>query len=100
MINKMAKTYSMEFRLEAYDFYLELKREGITYPNGVQVKNVRDLLTELGISSYTLYEWIPQMESYIEKEGKEAKESEIPYQANIPKENGMGGTCLLYTSDA
>ncbi|MBK5134270.1 hypothetical protein JJE00_07610, partial [Candidatus Bathyarchaeota archaeon] len=45
----MAKTYSMDFKLEVYDYFLELKREGITHPNGVQVKNVRDLLTELGI---------------------------------------------------
>ena len=76
----MAKIYSMDFKLEAYDFFLELKREGSTYPNGVQVKNVRDLITELGISSYTLYKWIPQMEALLKQ--KEKDEPETPYQAN------------------
>ena len=77
----MAKTYSMDFKLEVYDYFLELKREGITHPNGVQVKNVRDLLTELGISSYTLYKWIPQMEALLKQKGKD-DEPETPYQAN------------------
>ena len=77
----MAKTYSMDFKLEVYDYFLELKREGSTYPNGIQVRNVRDLLTELGISSYTLYKWIPQLEALLKQKGKES-ESDIPYQAN------------------
>ena len=86
----MAKTYEIAFKLEAYDFFLELQRNGFCYPNGVQVKNVRDLCAELKISSYSLYNWIPQMEALLEKEGKEPKDPKIPYQAN--KENGMGGT--------
>ena len=78
----MAKTYSMDFKLEAYDYFLELQKDGFCYPNGVQVKNVRDLCRELEISSYSLYKWIPQMEALLEKERNEPKEPEIPYQAN------------------
>jgi len=84
----MAKTYSMDFKKEAYDYFLELQREGVSNPNGVQVKNVRDLCTELGISSYTLYKWIPQIQALIEKEGKETKHSKTS------KANGMGGKYL------
>lgn len=82
MRKNMAKTYEIAFKLEAYDFYLLLQKDGFCYPNGVQVKNVRDLCTELKISSYSLYTWIPQMKLLLEKESKEAKESKIPYQAN------------------
>ena len=78
----MAKTYEIEFKLEAYDCYLELKREGITHAKGIQVKNVRDLCTELGISSYTLYEWIPQIQALIEKRSKDTAQPETPHQAN------------------
>lgn len=52
----MAK-YSEEFKANAVRCLVVLKKEGCIEMGGVDCFNVRQLVKELGISSYTLYKW-------------------------------------------
>lgn len=52
----MAK-YSEQFKAEATNSLFLLKSNGMVEIGEVECYNVRELVKELGISSYTLYQW-------------------------------------------
>jgi len=53
----MAK-YDMQFKSYAVGLLRKLKKEGIIgVGDGVEVKNVRELVANLGVSSYSIYKW-------------------------------------------
>lgn len=68
----MAK-YNDEFKANAVKCLVVLKKEGCIEVGSVDCFNVRQLVKELGISSYTLYQWYGK---FIVKEEKEGTKTE------------------------
>ena len=52
----MAK-YNEQFKINAVGLLRKLKEQGIIVIDSIEIKNVRMLVHELGISSYTIYKW-------------------------------------------
>jgi hypothetical protein len=61
----MAK-YTEQFKSYAVGLLKKLKEKGIIVIDGIEVKNVRQLVHELDISSYSLYGWVKIFSNRIE----------------------------------
>ena len=54
--------YSEEYKLECVGKLELLKEKGTINLDGVQIKNVRELVKFLGISSYSIYKWYKEIQ--------------------------------------
>ena len=54
-------SYNDGFKLDCVSKLELLKEKGTINLDGVQIKNVRELVKFLGISSYTIYKWVKEM---------------------------------------
>lgn len=75
-------SYNDGFKLECVSKLELLKEKGTINLDGVQIKNVRELVKFLGISSYTIYKWVKEMNYLgrnieVQDTKKELVESEI-----------------------
>ena len=55
-------SYSEEFKLECVGKLELLNEKGTINLDGVQIKNVRELVKFLGISSYSIYKWYKEIQ--------------------------------------
>jgi len=55
-------SYSEEYKLECVGKLELLKEKGTINLDGVQIKNVRELVKFLGISSYSIYKWYKEIQ--------------------------------------
>jgi len=62
----MAK-YTESFKIMCVDKLTLLKEVGIINIDGIQIKNVRELVEFFGISSYTLYQWNKVFKGIVKK---------------------------------
>lgn len=88
-------TYSKNFKQQAVKSLDQLKKLGIITVNNQEVKNVRELVKILEISSKTLYGWAKTINwKYEEKYGEKLEEIDvkIPEIINSPVENFNFGT--------
>ena len=74
----MTKKYTENFKQNAVQYLRELKIDGSVNIDGISepIENVRDLVSTLQISSYTIYQWDNEIEFDID-EVKDKKEKKV-----------------------
>lgn len=83
-------TYSKNFKQQAVKSLAQLKELGIITVNNQEIKNVRELVKMLGISSKTLYGWVKVIDWELEEEyGEDLETVDIKIQEIVdsPVEN-------------
>ena len=82
----MTKKYDIGFKENAVQYLRELKIYGIVNVAGISepIGNVRDLVSALGISSYTLYKWDKEIEFNL-FEVKDKKDKKVQGPKIVPE---------------
>ena len=81
--------YSEEFKLECVGKLELLNEKGTINLDGVQIKNVRELVKFLGISSYSIYKWYKEIQYLARNMDLELKKKELAETMGIEVEGGF-----------
>lgn len=100
----MGKTYSIVFKKNAVSLLNELNSKGFVLVNKKEVKNVRDLVKEIGISRDSMYKWkkslIPVPETKKEKKKAKKREKEVSPEEKTIELMNLGRELTLTEADA